>query len=297
MTGVHCSRREALCGAMIVTTTLIASEGVKAAERGRQSGLVPLDGIGVYYEIHGSPLDGRTVPLVLLHGGALTIEAAFSPGLIDRFARTRPVIAIEHQGHGHTPDRPERPITVEQLVRDTAGVLSHLRVRQADLLGHSLGGIVATGLSIRHPAMVRSITTLGTPYRLEGFRDELVRLQRDPTLSPSPELVKILPTETDYASWRASFERVAPEPKTYERILERLNTMLATWPGWSDDEMRSIGAPMLVAIGDNDFVRLEHAERMAHLVANGRLAVLPGTTHLDIIKRDAWLEPMMEALT
>jgi pimeloyl-ACP methyl ester carboxylesterase len=164
-------------------------------------------------------------------------------------------------------------------------------------LGHSLGGMVATGMSIRHPDLVRNVVTLGTPYRLEGFRPDLVELQRNTAATPSPELSKLLPTEADFAAWRASFERVAPDPKAFDAILARLNAMLAIWPGWTDDELGKIGAPTLIAIGDNDYVQIDHAAEVARLVPNARLAVLPGTTHLGIVRRHPWIEPMMDALT
>ncbi len=72
--------------------------------------------------------------------------------------------------------------------------------------------------------------------------------------------------------------------------------MLATWRGWTDGELRSIQAPTLVAIGDNDYVRIDHAADVTRLIPNARLAVLPGTTHLGIVKRESWLEPMIESL-
>jgi hypothetical protein len=51
----------------------------------KQSGKVELnDGIRVYYEVHGAELSANTTPIVLLHGGALTIELAFSPELVAR---------------------------------------------------------------------------------------------------------------------------------------------------------------------------------------------------------------------
>jgi alpha-beta hydrolase superfamily lysophospholipase len=211
-----CSRRQVFGGSALLAAGLLVNDRAWAKQDDHRHGTVEIDGVNVYYEIHDGPLDGATVPIVLLHGGAVTIEIAFSQELITRFASRQPVIAIEQQGHGHTADRPEKPITIDQMVKDTAGVMAHLKVEQADFFGHSLGGIVATGMAIRHPDVVRSAATLGTPYQLEGFRP--------------------------------------------------------------------------------DYVRIEHAAEFARLVPNARLAVLPGTTHLRIVKRDAWLMPMIDAL-
>jgi pimeloyl-ACP methyl ester carboxylesterase len=57
-----------------------------------------VNGLQLYYEIRGS---GR--PLVLLHGGLLTIDLNFGP-LLGPLAASRQVIAVELQGHGHTAD-------------------------------------------------------------------------------------------------------------------------------------------------------------------------------------------------
>jgi len=62
----------------------------------------PVNGLQLYYEVHGS---GR--PLVLLHGGLLTIDLNFGP-LLESLAASRQVIAVELQGHGHTADTAAR---------------------------------------------------------------------------------------------------------------------------------------------------------------------------------------------
>ena len=70
------------------------------------------------------------------------------PGL----AKTRQVIAVELQGHGHTADI-DRPITYEAMADDTAALLRHLGIEQADVFGYSMGGGVALQLAIRHPGL------------------------------------------------------------------------------------------------------------------------------------------------
>lgn len=258
------------------------------------TGYAVSDGLKVYYEVHGEPLDGRT-PMVLLPGGLVPIEIALAPDLIPRFARHRPVIAIEPQGHGHTGDRAGDP-RMEQMADDVVAVLDHLDVRKAHLLGHSLGGMIATGVAVRHPERVASLVPVSAPYTFDGMLEELARLQRDPTHAPSAELLSLLPTEADFASWKAVYERVNPEPKSFDAVVEKLNAMLAKWSGWSPDQVKAIKAPTLVALGDNDFMRVDFAAEMARMIPHARLAVLPDTTHLDIcLKRGAWLEPMVEA--
>jgi len=259
-----------------------------------ESGRAMSDGLGVYYEVHGGPLAGRT-PMVMIPGGLMPIEIAFASDLLPRFAKHRPVIAIEPQGHGHTADRPGQP-SLERMADDVRAVLDHLKVAKAHLLGHSLGGIILTGVAIRHPDRAASLVPVSAPYTFDGMQPELVTLQRDPTHVPSPQLIPLLPTEADFASWKAVYERVNPDPKSFDRVAEKINIMLGGWAGWRPEDVKTIQAPTLVVLGDNDFMRVDFAAEMARLIPHARLAVLPETTHVDICRtRGDWLEPMVEA--
>jgi pimeloyl-ACP methyl ester carboxylesterase len=225
----------------------------------------------------------------------MAIETAFAGRrLLALLSAKRPVIAIELQGHAHTGDRPG-PITVERLADDAAGVLAHLGVARAHFVGHSLGGMTSLAAAIRHPDRVASCTPISAMVRLDGFLPELVTMQRNPGHAPSAELQPLLPTEADFKAWKAHYDRVAPDPKAFESVLGRLNQMLAGWKGWGAAELGAIRAPTLVVIGDNDFTRIEHAAEMKRLIRGARLAVLPGTTHMNIVDRGDWLAPMIEA--
>jgi pimeloyl-ACP methyl ester carboxylesterase len=291
--------RRTLLGAGAAAAGLVLSVQGNAMQptpsRAPVSGYAPVDGLNVYYEIHGGPLAPGVTPMVLIHGGMMAIETAFAGrSLLRLLAANAPVIALELQGHAHTGDRPG-PITVERLADDAAGVLAHLGVQRAHFVGHSLGGMTSIGAAVRHPERVASLTAISAMYQLEGFLPELVTMQRNPTHTPSAELMPLLPTEADFMAWKAHYDRVAPDPSAFERVLGRLNTMLAQWEGWSHEQLGAIRAPALLAIGDNDFTRVEHAAEMKRLIPNAQLAILPGTTHMSIIDRGEWLAPMMEA--
>src|SRR5262245_5051038 len=100
----------------------------------------PVHGLQLYYEIHGS---GR--PLVLLHGGLMTIGLNFGP-MLEPLAARRQVIAVELQGHGHTADT-GRALTIEALAGDIVGLLDQLGIAEADVFGFSLGGLVACAVA------------------------------------------------------------------------------------------------------------------------------------------------------
>src|SRR5919108_4760680 len=136
------------------------------ASNAPRTGYAPVNGLNMYYEIHGT---GQ--PLVVLHGSFMTIELLGQ--LVPELARSRQVIAVEFQGHGHTADV-DRPITYENLADDTAALLRHLGIGNADVYGYSLGGGVALQVAIRHPDMVRKLVIVSAPYTSDGQYPEVV---------------------------------------------------------------------------------------------------------------------------
>src|SRR6185437_8819754 len=109
--------------------------GGQAKMKPTTSGYADVNGIKLYHEVYG---EGQ--PLVLIHGGLTTIGEM--QGWVQPLARTRQVIAVEMQGHGHTADT-NRPMTPTQLGDDIAALLDHLQIPNADLVGHSFGGASA----------------------------------------------------------------------------------------------------------------------------------------------------------
>ena len=105
---------------------------VMSAQQKPTTGYAPVNGLKMYYEVHGS---GE--PVVLLHGAFMTITNNWTDWIAE-LAKTRKVIAIEMQGHGRTADI-ERGITNENLADDVATLLEQLKFPRADLIGYSLG--------------------------------------------------------------------------------------------------------------------------------------------------------------
>src|SRR4051794_2519016 len=130
-----------------------------------QAGYAPVGELALYYEIRGA---GE--PVILLHGAYMTIEL-MGP-LLEGLDGTRKVIAIEQQGHGRTADI-DRPVSYEQMADDTAGVMRHLGIERADVVGYSMGGAVALQLAIRHPAAVRRLVVASASFTSDGMHPAL----------------------------------------------------------------------------------------------------------------------------
>ncbi|MYS85933.1 alpha/beta fold hydrolase [Embleya scabrispora] len=243
-------------------------------------GYAPVNGIELYYELHGS--DGP--PLVVLHGGALTIDLSFA-ALLPSLAANHRVIAIELQGHGHTADN-DRPMSLEVFSDDVVALLDHLGVERADLLGFSLGGLVALRTAVRHPERIDHLVLLATHYRHDGYHAEIT----------APEQTsERLPTAADFAAMVDAYARVAPDPTRFEATMAKLQPLAHGFVEWTEDELRSIDAPTLLVIGDTDFIRIEHAARMYELIPHAHLAILPDTTHMNVPANTDLLVPMLDA--
>jgi pimeloyl-ACP methyl ester carboxylesterase len=243
-------------------------------------GYAPVNGLKMYYEVHGGA-NGKNPPLVLLHGGGSTIETSFGK-VLPALARARQVIAFEQQGHGHTADIVDRPFSFEQSANDTAGLLRYLNIGKADFFGYSNGGHIALQMAIRHPDLVRKLVVESAMFRRDGS---------DPVFWKSFEHAKPddMPSEL-----REAYLGAAPHPENLPVFFDKSVQRMLHFKGWTPEEIHSINAPTLVMSGDRDIVRPEHAVQMFRLLRNARLAILPGTDHMTIVNRSDWLVPMIE---
>jgi len=262
------------------------------ASNAPQTGFAPVNGLRMYYEIHGER-EGTQSPLVVLHGAFMTIEllGPLVPGL----AQNRQVIAVEMQGHGHTADV-DRPLTYEQLADDTAALLRHLGIGAADVYGYSLGGGAALQFALRHPALLRKLVLVSASYTSAGIYPEVLAGIEHIT----PELFAATP-------WRAAYDRTAPHPDAFPALVVKMKQLDMTPFEWPAGAVRAIPAPTLIVAGDSDGTRPEHAVEMFRLRGGGgvfgdvaglpaaQLAILPGTTHAGILDRTDWLVPMVTA--
>jgi pimeloyl-ACP methyl ester carboxylesterase len=227
----------------------------------------PVNGLQLYYETHGS---GR--PLVLLHGGLMTIDLTFGP-MLETLAASRQVIAVELQGHGHTADT-DRPMTIEALAGDVVALLDQLGIAEADLFGFSLGGLVAYAVA------------LGAPTRVGKLIVASADAHRPPGRESAPLDDDRMPTQADFQAMRDAYEAVAPDPAHFNEFAARNSTMVHECPAWTD-ELRSLRAPTLLIFGDRDFSPLADVLELFGLLPNAQLAVLPATTHMGLTRRPA----------
>jgi pimeloyl-ACP methyl ester carboxylesterase len=244
-----------------------------------QKGYAPVDGLRIYYEIHGTA-NSAYPPLVLLHGGGDTIQTSFGH-LLPELARSRQVIAFEQQGFGHTADIADRPFSFERSADDTAALLQYLHVEQADVFGFSNGSTIALQVAIRHPRLVRKLVIAS------GF---FSHVGADPAFWNGFEHAQLqqMPQEL-----RDSYLAVAPHPENLQMFFDKCVRRMRDFKDIPTDTIRGIRSPALVIVGDADVMRPEQAVEEYRLIPHSRLAVLPGTDHMTLTSRSAWLVPMI----
>ena len=259
---------------------------VVRAQQQPTTGYAPVNGLKMYYEVHGSG-----DPVVLLHGAFMTITNNW-PGWIGELSKSRKVIAVELQGHGRTADI-DRDISSANLADDVAALLDYLKVPRADLIGYSMGGGVAMQCAIRHPEKVRKVVVISSTLRRDGSVKEAI----DALQHLTAEAFKGSPLEIEY-------KKLSPTPNEFPNLVKHLLAAEAKPEDLGADKLKATKAPMFFIHGDADGVRLDHIAEMFRLKggeifgdmrprSESRLAILPQTTHVTLMQRMNVIVPMV----
>jgi pimeloyl-ACP methyl ester carboxylesterase len=264
--------------------SMTTSDTVKPRTKGQYAWV---NGLKMYYEVHGS---GR--PIILLHGGISTIDKDFSK-IIPVLSKDHRVIAIELQGHGHTPDV-DRLLNYEFLANDVLALLEQLKIKKADFCGYSLGGGTILQLAIKHPGLVGKMILISTAFRPEGYNPGV----------PIESLKKKTLPEINTSVWKKAYLKAAPDTSKWSSLVFKIGQLGQTWKGWTTDELKSITSPALLIFGDADLSTPNHAAEMFSLFGGGpsgdfyelpgsELAILPGTAHTEMMERTILLIPII----
>lgn len=246
-----------------------------------KSGYAPVNGLRLYYEVHGT---GGGTPLILLHGGFSM--AALLGEVPKQLAENRQVIAVDLQGHGRTGDI-DRPLRFEHMADDIAALIQHLGLEQADLMGYSLGGKVAIRTAIQHPQRIRKLVVVSAGFSSDSWYPEI----RATFKQINHSMVEFMRPSPEYQTYVA----VSPNPDGFPKLLDKMGELLSSDYDWSNEVPR-ITAPTLLIYADHDSISPAKMVRFFELLgggqkdpgwegkdmSNARLAILPGVTHYNI---------------
>lgn len=242
------------------------------------SGYAPANGIKVYYEVYGN---GE--PIVLIHGAYYTIGMNWGQ-LIPELAKTRKVIAIELQGHGHTPYS-DRKLSRTTLASDVEKVMDYLKIDSADIAGYSFGGQVAYQFAIQSPKRLKKLVIISSVYKSEGWIPEITGVFK----KMKPELFANSPLQ-------AAYDAVAPDKTKWNKFLEQMIASAGEPFNLGDDNIAKITAPVLIISGDNDGMDKIELAKTYKLLGGGvaadlqpmpksHLVIIPNQSHVSLMNQ------------
>jgi pimeloyl-ACP methyl ester carboxylesterase len=240
----------------------------------KRSGYAPVNHLNMYYEIEGSGDPLVFIPPAFGFAGQKSFLA---------LVESHTVLTVDLQGNGRTADIPERPLSIENYAEDVVGLLNFLGIAKADLFGESYGANTAVMIAVRYPELVGRVATYGATFG----PPQLVLNPRTTQFDQPPT------AESSYIQFqRENYKRVAADPNYWSTIFDKLGSL--SWEGFSKEEMSSFEAPLLIALGDRDFVGLEHAVESFNLIPNAELAVIPDAGHFTLSSEPEKVIPVVK---
>jgi len=260
---------------------LIAIMFIAASSKGQpikpsRSGYAPVNGIKVYYEVYG-----QGMPIVLLHGSFYTIDMNWSQ-LIPELSKHRKVIAIEMQGHGHSPYS-DRVLSNTTLASDVEKVMDYLKIDSADVAGYSMGGSIAYQFAVQSPKRLRKLVIISSTYKSDGWL---------PIVNTAFEDFK--PEYFDNSPLKTAYDAAAPDKTKWRKFLEQMFVFAKVPFNMGDSNIAKITAPVLIISGDNDGTDKIELMKTYQLLGGGvtadlqpmpksQLAIVPSQGHVSLM--------------
>jgi len=245
-----------------------AQEATPAVTPNSPGETVSLNGADIYYEVYGAG-----DPVVLVHGGGGSGRNFVNqvPALVDAGYQ---VIVIDSRGHGHSSHGPD-PLSYELMASDVLGVMDHLGIDKADLVGLSDGAIIGLELGINHPVRLHRVVAYGANYNPQGIITEG---------TPTPEFDAFIGPFFDQLV--ADYEQTSPTSGGFDALFAEVQALSQVAPNFSEDQLRSITVPFLILDGaEEEAIKPEHTRRLAELIPGAELILMPGTGHFAPIQQ------------
>lgn len=265
---------------LLIAVTFVASMSSGQQIKPSATGYAPVNGTKVYYEVYG---EGR--PVVLIHGAFMTIQGNWSE-LIPALSKTRKVIAIELQGHGHAPFS-DRKLSHAALAGDVEGVMNYLKIDSADVVGYSMGGSVAYKFAIESPKRLKKLVIISSTYKSSGWLPEV-----------NDAFKAFKPGFFDNTPMHVAYDAVAPDKTKWTKFIEQMITFAREPFDFGDANISKIAAPVLIISGDNDGLDKIELAKTYKLLGGGvsadmapmpksQLAIVPSQSHVSLMMQTA----------
>jgi pimeloyl-ACP methyl ester carboxylesterase len=235
---------------------------------------------------------GSGVPLLCLQHFTGTLDN-WDPAVTDPLAQGREVILFENAGVGRSTG--EVPESMSGMAAHAVAFVEALGVQQVDLLGYSLGGMVAQQIALNRPSLVRKMLLVATAP--EGGEDimhmekpDLRKITEDPNIPGLEKLVKLFfaPSESSQAAGKAFAARLTERQKDREPLAAPNVAMaqIAAFRAWEHftgerfANLREITQPCLVVNGVYDnMIPIRNSYMLGEHLPNALLLSYPDAGH------------------
>jgi pimeloyl-ACP methyl ester carboxylesterase len=249
--------------------------------------------VDIVHAIHG---DG--FPLLLVHG--FTGSSLDWTDVVEPLARNRRVVTLDHRGHGESPNTGD-PVTYtfDQLVADMSRLVDRLGLERFDLLGHSMGGIVAMRYALLHPERVRSLVLMDTAAGAQAGAADMMRagfeLVRTQGMLALYEVIQPFLGTGERADVLRQRQRTKLEQMDPVAFTE-LGEELLTYPSILE-QLATIAVPTTVIVGEKDTGLRDAADALGTTIPGAVLMVIADAAHSPQDEnRDAWLAAVEQHL-
>jgi len=248
---------------LLIMVVLLAGCQPVTAPAAPITGTAPINGIEMYYEVHGS---GE--PLILIHGGLG--NANYWSNQVPALAEHYKVITLDSRGHGRSTFN-DQPIGYDLMTSDVVALMDYLKIDKANIVGWSDGGIIGLDMAINYPDRLNKVVAFGANYDPSGVRADIGESER---------------FNAYIAQASEDYQKLSPAPERWEEFLNNIGNMWATEPNFTPEQLGAITTPILILDGKNEeAIDTDHTKKMADLIPGAELHLIPGTGHFAMLEK------------
>jgi pimeloyl-ACP methyl ester carboxylesterase len=213
----------------------------------------------------------------------------WDPRIIDPVAKNRHVIAFDNRGVGASTGT--TPKTIEAMAADAVTFIRALGLTEVDLLGFSMGGMIAQVIAQAEPQLVRKLIIAGTgPAGGEGIRNvtrisHLDTIRALLTLQDPKQFLFFTRTSNGKRAGKEFLARLKERKTNRDKAISLRSygaqlTAIHRWGLAEPADLSTIHQPVLVANGENDrMVPTKNSHDLAHRLPNSELVIYPDAGH------------------
>ena len=230
----------------------------------QSTGMAAVNGVSIWFATFGSG-----PPVVLLHGGLA--NSNYWGNQVPELARTHQVIVMDSRGHGRST-RDAQPFGYDLMASDVLGLMDHLSLGKAAIVGWSDGAIIGLDIAMHHPERVDRLFAFAANSDPSAVKD----------VDKSPVFTAFV------ARGQKEYEALSATPRQYRQFVKEISHMWESEPKWTVQQLAAIRVPTWIVDADHDeAIERSNTELMAAAIPNAGLLLQPEVSHFSMLQDPA----------